>query len=127
LQRPEDVDKLWALASEIHGLALEMGGTVSTQHGTGLARTPWVERQYGKLYSVFRELKAIFDPQRLFNPGKIVGPDPGLPAWPLRVRGQGAGTKEANNALRTTNGQAAKEPEPTPLPPDNPLLSPALR
>src|SRR5262249_37391322 len=56
----------------------------SSQHGTGLARTPWVARQYGPLYAVFRELKAIFDPHRLFNPGKIIGPDPGLPAWPLR-------------------------------------------
>ena len=51
----------WALADEIHTLALKLGGTISTQHGTGLARTPWVERQYGKLYPVFRELKATFD------------------------------------------------------------------
>jgi FAD/FMN-containing dehydrogenase/Fe-S oxidoreductase len=84
LQRPADLAKLWALAEEIHGLALELGGTVSSQHGTGLARTPWVARQYGRLYPVFRELKAIFDPRRLFNPGKIVGPDPGMPAWPMR-------------------------------------------
>ena len=28
----------------------------SSQHGTGLARTPWVARQYGPLYAVFREL-----------------------------------------------------------------------
>jgi FAD/FMN-containing dehydrogenase/Fe-S oxidoreductase len=84
LHQPGDVQRLWAVAEEIHGLALELGGTVSTQHGTGLARTPWVERQYGALYPVFRELKAIFDPNHLLNPGKIVGPDPGMPAWPLR-------------------------------------------
>jgi FAD/FMN-containing dehydrogenase/Fe-S oxidoreductase len=84
LQRAEDVSRLWTLAEEIHGLALELGGTVSTQHGTGLARTPWVARQVGQLYPVFRELKAIFDPQAIFNPGKIVGPSPGMPAWPLR-------------------------------------------
>src|SRR5262249_16943843 len=96
-QRPEHVDKLWALTGEIHQIALELGGTISTQHGTGLARTPWVEKQYGKLYPVFRELKAIFDPHRIFNPGKIVGPDPGLPAWPLR---------------RVNNGQPAAGAEP---------------
>jgi FAD/FMN-containing dehydrogenase/Fe-S oxidoreductase len=84
LQRPEDAGRLWALAEEIHALALDLGGTVSTQHGTGLARTPWVARQYGPLYPVLRELKAIFDPQQLFNPGKIIGPSPGMPAWPLR-------------------------------------------
>ncbi|TMQ32152.1 MAG: anaerobic glycerol-3-phosphate dehydrogenase subunit C, partial [Planctomycetota bacterium] len=84
LQKPEDQARLWALAEQIHGLAIELGGTVSTQHGTGLARTPWVARQYGRLFPVFRELKAIFDPHQRFNPGKIVGPDPGMPAWPLR-------------------------------------------
>ena len=84
LQQPDDAEKLWALAGDIHTAALDCGGTVSTQHGTGLARTPWVEKQYGRLYPVFRELKDIFDPQRIFNPGKIVGPDPGMPAWPLR-------------------------------------------
>jgi Fe-S oxidoreductase/FAD/FMN-containing dehydrogenase len=84
LHKPEEAQRLWAIAEEIHGLALELGGTVSTQHGTGLARTPWVARQYGDLYPVFRELKAIFDPHNLFNPGKIIGPDPGMPAWPLR-------------------------------------------
>jgi FAD/FMN-containing dehydrogenase/Fe-S oxidoreductase len=84
LGRPGDVAKLSGIAERVHTLALQLGGTVSTQHGTGLARTPWVARQYGALYPVFRQLKAVFDPRGLFNPGKIVGPDPGLPAWPLR-------------------------------------------
>src|SRR5262249_14693767 len=84
LQRREDTGKLWALADEVYDVVLGLGGTVSAQHGTGLARTPWVSRQYGRLYQVFRELKSIFDPRHLFNPGKIVGPSPGMPAWPLR-------------------------------------------
>jgi FAD/FMN-containing dehydrogenase/Fe-S oxidoreductase len=84
LQRPGDISKLLAIGEEIHSLALELGGTVSTQHGTGLARTPWVERQYGSLYPVFRELKSICDPLHILNPGKIVGPDPRMPSWPLR-------------------------------------------
>jgi FAD/FMN-containing dehydrogenase/Fe-S oxidoreductase len=84
LGRPDDVSRLWAIADAIYTAALELGGTISTQHGTGLARTPWVERQYGPLFPVFRELKAIFDPRHLFNPGKIVGRDPDLPVWPLR-------------------------------------------
>jgi FAD/FMN-containing dehydrogenase/Fe-S oxidoreductase len=84
LHQQNDVAKLWALADEVHNLALDLGGTVSTQHGTGLARTPWVGRQYGRLYPVLRELKSIFDPQQIFNPGKIIGPMPEYPAWPLR-------------------------------------------
>ena len=53
--KPEDVARLWALAEDVYDLVLELGGTISTQHGTGLARTPWVARQYGPLYPVFRD------------------------------------------------------------------------
>ncbi|MBY0458073.1 MAG: hypothetical protein K2V38_12095, partial [Gemmataceae bacterium] len=57
LNNPADRAKLWPMAEEVHALALSLGGTVSTQHGTGLTRTPWVERQYGPLVPVFRELR----------------------------------------------------------------------
>ncbi len=86
LDKPADVEKLWAIAEETYALAIDMGGTISTQHGTGIARTPWVEKQYGLLFPIFRELKNIFDPNGLFNPGKIIGLDPSRPAWPLRKR-----------------------------------------
>jgi len=95
LLQPDEVSKLAAIAEEVHTLALDLGGTVSTQHGTGLARTPWVARQYGPLYPVFRQLKAVFDPHGIFNPGKIVGPDPALPVWPLRKAGRGAMSADA--------------------------------
>jgi FAD/FMN-containing dehydrogenase/Fe-S oxidoreductase len=84
LQRPDDVARLAPLADRVHELALALGGTVSTQHGTGLARTPWVARQFGALYPVLRQVKAIFDPRGIFNPGKIVDPDSATPVWPLR-------------------------------------------
>jgi FAD/FMN-containing dehydrogenase/Fe-S oxidoreductase len=105
LGNPDDAARLWAIADQIHGLAIDLGGTISTQHGTGIARTPWVEKQYGRLFPVFRELKRIFDPRGILNPGKIVGPDPSRPAWPLRsvVRGQGSGVgvNEEDNGQRT--------------------------
>ncbi|MBA2226750.1 FAD-binding oxidoreductase [Thermogemmata fonticola] len=83
LEQPQDRVRLWTLAEEVHTLVLRLGGTVSTQHGVGWARTPWVERQVGPLYPLYRELKRIFDPRHLLNPGKIVGPDPSREAWPL--------------------------------------------
>jgi FAD/FMN-containing dehydrogenase/Fe-S oxidoreductase len=85
LQNPQHVSRLSAIAEQIHTLALDLKGTISTQHATGLARTPWVARQYGPLYAIFRQIKAIFDPRGLFNPGKIVDPDASQPAWPLRT------------------------------------------
>ena len=94
-----DREKLWPLAEAVHGIALDLGGTVSTQHGTGIARTPWVEKQYGPILPVFRELKRIFDPKNLLNPGKIVGPDPSRPAWPLRTMRERVADREAAAGL----------------------------
>lgn len=120
LRKPEDAAKLWALAEDVHALALELGGTVSTQHGTGLARTPWVARQYGRLYPVFREIKTLFDPRRIFNPGKIIGPDPGMPAWPLRAR-RNAELPAPEAAPSVSNGDASKPAEPSAQQPAAPL------
>jgi FAD/FMN-containing dehydrogenase/Fe-S oxidoreductase len=100
----EDISKLSALSEKIHTLALSLGGTVSTQHGTGLARTAWVPRQYGPLYPVLRQVKAIFDPHGIFNPGKIV--DPLASPWPLRRQAQ---TNSTSWLLRWEPGQVAAE------------------
>jgi FAD/FMN-containing dehydrogenase/Fe-S oxidoreductase len=88
LQNPRDSDRLWALADELYPLVLEMGGTISSMHGTGIARMPWAVRQYGPLAPVMRELKAIFDPRFLFNPGKVVPPPTQALGWPLRKHGK---------------------------------------
>ncbi len=105
LDDPADRAKLWPVAEAIHSLALSLGGTVSTQHGVGLARTPWVERQYGPVFGVFRELKRVFDPKNLLNPGKIVGPDPSREAWPLRKA-------EHQNAKATASSGEESQPAP---------------
>jgi FAD/FMN-containing dehydrogenase/Fe-S oxidoreductase len=83
---PADAARLWSIAEDVYAIALDLGGVISGRHGTGLARTPWVAKQYPRLAGVFRELKTIFDPRELFNPGNVVGPDPRRPAWPLRQR-----------------------------------------
>ena len=122
LRRREDGAKLWALADEVYDVVLELGGTISSRFGTGLARSPWVSRQYGRLYPVFRELKAVFDPRRLFNPGKIVGPVPGALVWPLRrgARGEGQGASEDQSAPQDEpNGQL--------LAPRSSALAPAMQ
>lgn len=102
---PADAAKLWAIAEDVYTLALGLGGTISTRHGTGLARTPWVTKQYPRLAAVFRELKAVFDPREVFNPGNIVGPDPGRPAWPLRQRPAVEGRPEGQHHLQWKSGE----------------------
>lgn len=87
LSKPTDRESLWPLADRIHQLVVAVGGTISTRFGVGIARTPWVGKQYGPLATVFGELKRIFDPKGILNPGKITAPDPSRPAWPLRPLG----------------------------------------
>ncbi len=81
---PADRAKFWPLADALHTHALGRGGSVGPTHGAGIARTPWVAAQAGPLADLFADLKRVFDPAGVLNPGQIVGPDPSRPAWPLR-------------------------------------------
>ena len=66
-----------AIAAEIADLVLEFGGALSGEHGDGLVRGPFMERMFGpELYEAFRTVKRTFDPEGLFNPGKIVDAPP---------------------------------------------------
>ncbi|HEY3394286.1 MAG TPA: anaerobic glycerol-3-phosphate dehydrogenase subunit C, partial [Lacipirellulaceae bacterium] len=76
---PDDARKLESLAGELYEKVFLLRGTISGEHGDGLSRTPFLARQYGPLVNVFRELKQIFDPAGLLNPGKIV------PVTPTRM------------------------------------------
>lgn len=78
LPQPEDGPRLEALARELYEVVVSVGGTISGEHGDGLSRTAFLRTQYGPLYRVFREIKEIFDPHNLLNPGKIVSDDPHL-------------------------------------------------
>jgi Fe-S oxidoreductase len=67
-----------AIAGEITDLVLEFGGTISSEHGDGRARSPFLERMYGPtLMQAFRELKQAFDPDNRMNPGNLVA-SPGI-------------------------------------------------
>jgi len=72
LSNPEEVRKMQGLAEDLYQEVLKTGGTISGEHGDGLSRTWFAERQHGPLYSVFRSVKRIFDPQNVLNPGKVV-------------------------------------------------------
>lgn len=51
---------------------LELGGTLSGEHGIGLTKQPYLElEQSPQLIEIQRRLKALFDPDELLNPGKI--------------------------------------------------------
>ncbi|MCJ7776620.1 MAG: FAD-binding oxidoreductase, partial [Desulfobulbaceae bacterium] len=64
-------DRLRSAADELAELALEMGGTITAEHGTGLARAPYIERQLGPALEVMRSIKKALDPNNILNPGKM--------------------------------------------------------
>jgi len=67
--------KMRAIADEASALVRRYKGAYSGEHGDGLCRGEWVEWQFGPaITSAFREIKRTFDPQNLFNPGKIIDP-----------------------------------------------------
>ena len=69
--------KFEAIASDVADLVLEYGGALSGEHGDGLVRSPFMERMFGPvLYDAFRQIKRTFDPDGIFNPGKIVDAPP---------------------------------------------------
>jgi FAD/FMN-containing dehydrogenase/Fe-S oxidoreductase len=65
------------IAEEVADLVLKYHGALSGEHGDGLVRGPFQEKMFGPvLYQAFRELKRVFDPQGILNPGKIVDAPP---------------------------------------------------
>ena len=75
LSDPAEVQKMATVAEEVFGLVVSLGGTVSGEHGDGLVRSEFLRRLYGDLYPAFEEVKKLFDPAGILNPGKIVGMD----------------------------------------------------
>lgn len=81
----ETARQLEDIARDLYEVVFQSGGTISGEHGVGFSRTSFVKDQYGPLYSVFREIKQLFDPQDLLNPGKIISDDEHLTSERLRV------------------------------------------
>jgi FAD/FMN-containing dehydrogenase/Fe-S oxidoreductase len=77
LKTAEGVQRFESIAAGVAELVLEYGGALSGEHGDGLVRSPFLEKMFGPvLYEAFRTIKRTFDPQNLFNPGKIVDAPP---------------------------------------------------
>lgn len=86
LATPEDVKNLKNIATEVFELAWSLGGTISGEHADGLVRTPFIRRQYGdEFYELLRQVKTIFDPKGIMNPGKIINDDPEVMTKNLRA------------------------------------------
>jgi len=77
LRKPEEIETMKAIAEEAFALVRSYNGSWSGEHGDGFVRSAFLERFFGgEIYQAFREVKELFDPRHLLNPGKIVDAPP---------------------------------------------------
>jgi FAD/FMN-containing dehydrogenase len=74
LRLQEERDKIKVVGDKVYELVIQYGGTITAEHNDGIMRTPYVEKMFGEeVYTLFKRVKEIFDPNNIFNPGKKVG------------------------------------------------------
>lgn len=70
----EEFHRVEQAVDEIFDVALRLGGTLSGEHGIGIAKSKWLEKETSRASIIYsRRLKKAVDPNYLLNPGKIIG------------------------------------------------------
>ncbi|MBI2574219.1 MAG: FAD-binding oxidoreductase, partial [Candidatus Wildermuthbacteria bacterium] len=73
LSRPFSGNMIAEISQKVYDLVLKFKGSITAEHNDGLIRTPFLKQMYGeKICGLFQEVKHIFDPHNIFNPGKKV-------------------------------------------------------
>ena len=72
---PGERQRLESLAESVYAEVAGFGGTIGGELGLGLSRTPFFARLFPELTAVFAEVKRIFDPAGILNPGRVVPAD----------------------------------------------------
>ena len=73
LRQAEDIERLKNITEDTFKLVMEYGGSWSGEHGDGLVRSAYNKRFFGdRIYGALLEVKKLFDPKNLMNPGKIL-------------------------------------------------------
>ena len=71
--KQKDLGLIKDIATEFFSGVIGIGGSITGEHGDGLARSEFVKLQYdAKTYSIFKDIKKQFDPGNVLNPGKII-------------------------------------------------------
>ncbi len=73
LKKAADVEKFRKITTDVAHLVKQYGGSMSGEHGDGIVRAEFIPLMIGKRnYEILKRLKSAFDPNAIFNPGKIV-------------------------------------------------------
>lgn len=73
-KKDETVETIRIVSKQVYDLIREYHGSITGEHNDGLIRTPFLNEMFDKnVLNMFQEVKNIFDPENIFNPGKKVG------------------------------------------------------
>lgn len=76
LEQESGLGRYHAFTEQMVDLVLSHSGTLKAEHGTGRMMAPYLRRQYGdELYLVMQQIKLLFDPQGILNPGVLIHDD----------------------------------------------------
>jgi glycolate oxidase len=68
----EELKKAEAAVDALFEYTIELGGTISGEHGVGITKAPYIAREIGTLeLELMKKIKKLFDPNEILNPGKI--------------------------------------------------------
>ncbi len=71
-QGAEVPEEVWAAADELFVAALRLGGTLTGEHGVGILKRRWLRDELGDdQYRLQHQIKQVFDPLGILNPGKV--------------------------------------------------------
>ncbi|MCE5286330.1 MAG: FAD-binding protein [Pelosinus sp.] len=74
LRDKEEMKNVYKAMDEMFTEAINLGGTLSGEHGIGLGKLPWMEKQHGpQAMNAMRSIKRALDPALILNPGKLLG------------------------------------------------------
>jgi FAD/FMN-containing dehydrogenase len=68
------MDDITGLMTDVFAVIKQLQGNISADHSDGIIRTPFLREFYGEeLVDTFAEIKRVYDPANILNPGKKVG------------------------------------------------------
>lgn len=69
---PQEIDLAQQLSDRMVQRALDLGGTCTGEHGIGLGKRKFMEREHGPAWDIMTTIKSALDPNNILNPGKVI-------------------------------------------------------
>ncbi len=71
-QNKDELEKAETAVEALFDYTLELGGTISGEHGIGITKAPYIKKEIGDVeLTLMKKIKNVFDPKGILNPGKI--------------------------------------------------------